>query len=113
MYRFRNKAISFQYERCSVPNVNVPNYELRWIPEAVRNVLHQYGIEDRNTLARTLGVGRTTIDRAFDENWSGAASAKVLAQFTGVFRVPMSRVVVEPGLRHRDVPKTARKRAAA
>ncbi|OBG87452.1 hypothetical protein A5699_01540 [Mycobacterium sp. E802] len=74
-------------------------YQIRWIPQAVENLLHNHDIQTRNELAKVLGVGRSTVYDAFDDDWSGNASIKVLAAMAGHFRVPLARLVTEPGRR--------------
>ena len=73
------------------------DYTIRWIPEAVENLLHNHDIQTRTELAKVLNVSRSTIYNAFDEVWAGEASMKVLAEMAGRFRVPLSRLVTEPG----------------
>lgn len=71
-------------------------YELRWIPESVRNILDANGISNHNELARALNLGHNTIYKAFNKNWSGKATHTVLAAMAATFDVPMARLVVEP-----------------
>lgn len=72
-------------------------YEIRWIPEAVENLLHNHDILTRTDLAKALGVARSTVYRTFDEAWRGEPSLTMLARMAGYFRVPLNRIVTEPG----------------
>ncbi|ASR87425.1 Cro protein [Mycobacterium phage Nicholasp3] len=72
-------------------------HTIRWIPEAVQNLLHNNDILTRTELAKALGVARSTVYRTFDEDWSGEPSMTMLATMAGHFRVPLNRIVTEPG----------------
>lgn len=83
-----------------VPNANTSpaDYEIRWIPEAIANLLHSHDIRTRTELAETLGVARSTVYRSFGDDWSGSPSSMaMLSCMAGYFRVPLSRIVTEPG----------------
>lgn len=87
-----------------------PSFSIRWIPEAVENLLHNHDILSRTELAKILNVSRSTVYNTFAEDWSGEASLKVLAEMAGRFRVPLSRIVSEPGKpsAHRQAARTGR-----
>ncbi|WP_206429596.1 helix-turn-helix domain-containing protein [Mycolicibacterium nivoides] len=72
-------------------------HTIRWIPDAVQNLLHNHDILTRTELANTLGVARSTVYRTFDDDWSGEPSMTMLAKMAGHFRVPLNRIVTEPG----------------
>lgn len=74
----------------------VPQDQLRWIPNAVANLVTSHGVADRRDLAKTLGLGRSTIYNAFDENWCGRVTTTVLYALARQFGVPMAAIVVEP-----------------
>ncbi|AXH67846.1 transcriptional repressor [Mycobacterium phage Bromden] len=82
-----------------VPITTSPNasYKIEWIPEAVENLLHNHDILNRTELAKKINLSRSTVYEAFAEDWSGRASMKVLEAMCGHFRVPLSRIVTEPG----------------
>ncbi|OHU72281.1 hypothetical protein BKG86_16995 [Mycobacteroides chelonae] len=71
-------------------------YELRWISRSVENIMSRNGIHNRSELAKRTGLKRSTVYEAFDEDWAGVATHRVLSQIAGQFRVPLSVLVVEP-----------------
>ncbi|QXO14278.1 Cro protein [Mycobacterium phage Chaser] len=72
-------------------------YKIEWIPQAVENLLHNHDILNRNELAKEINVSRSWVYETFAEDWSGRASLRVLEAMCGHFRVPLSRIVTEPG----------------
>ncbi|AZS12193.1 Cro protein [Mycobacterium phage Halena] len=74
----------------------IESYEIRWIPDAVENLLHNNNILTRTELAKRLDVARSTVYRTFNEDWSGEPSLKMLALMAGYFRVPLNQLVTEP-----------------
>ncbi|QFG10271.1 transcriptional repressor [Mycobacterium phage DyoEdafos] len=80
-----------------ITTASQPSYKIEWIPEAVENLLHNHDILNRNELAKELKVSRSRVYETFSENWSGRASMRVLEAMCGHFRVPISRIVTEPG----------------
>ncbi|ADL71005.1 hypothetical protein LEBRON_39 [Mycobacterium phage LeBron] len=74
----------------------IESYEIRWIPDAVENLLHNNNILSRTELAKRLDVARSTVYRTFNEDWSGEPSMKMLALMAGYFRVPLNQLVAEP-----------------
>ncbi|QFG09432.1 transcriptional repressor [Mycobacterium phage Yuna] len=60
-------------------------HRLRWKPENVAKILTDNGIQDRNHLSKTIHVGRTTVYSAFGPDWSGDATAGVLAAVARTF----------------------------
>ncbi|ALF00347.1 Cro protein [Mycobacterium phage Archie] len=63
----------------------------------MENLLHNHDILTRTELANALGVARSTVYRTFDDDWSGEPSMTMLARMAGHFRVPLNRIVTEPG----------------
>lgn len=100
-------------------------HRLRWIPHSVSNLMHDNGINNPGELSPIIKIGRTTLYRAFDENWSGYATTDVLAAIAGTFRVPPSvlvtvetetsngRAVNSTRPRTARAPRPARARAAS
>lgn len=69
---------------------------LRWKQEATAKFMSAHGIRDRASLARRLpGIGETTVYRAFDGDWGGLVSIRMLAALSRVFDVPVSQLVAQ------------------
>ncbi|WNM69561.1 Cro protein [Mycobacterium phage Syra333] len=65
-------------------------HQLAWKPESVAKLLNDNGIRDRNQLAKTIRVGRSTVYSAFGPDWSGVATHSVLAAVAGTFGVSIA-----------------------
>ncbi|APD18211.1 Cro protein [Mycobacterium phage Hammy] len=50
------------------------------------------GIRDRNQLSATIRVGRSTVYKAFDADWSGVATHNVLAAVADTFGVSIAEL---------------------
>ncbi|MBE1551843.1 transcriptional regulator with XRE-family HTH domain [Mycobacterium sp. OAS707] len=79
----------------------VPTSELRWIPEAIANLMLRRNITSRDQLAGVIGVSRSRVYDMFEGGWSGRASTSVLAQIAGAFGVPLGSLATKPALQHR------------
>lgn len=71
-------------------------HELNWIPENVAKIMRRNKINNRTDLAIATGLGRSTIYKAFNEDWSGTATHTVLAHIAGQFKVSLTHLVHEP-----------------
>lgn len=58
---------------------NLSRHRLQWKPPAVAKLMSQNGIQTRHELAKRLPVGRATVYEAFDADWSGNATDRMLA----------------------------------
>ena len=70
-----------------------PRFELRWRADRVKDLMQRRKIADRSHLATLIGVGRATVYKAFRSDWSGRATAGVLAELAGLMRVRPDSVV--------------------
>ena len=68
-------------------------FELQWRADRVKALMRRRKIADRSDLAKLMGVARGTVYRAFRPDWSGRATAVVLAQLAGLMRVRPDSVV--------------------
>lgn len=61
--------------------------------------MEERGVRGRDELRERLGytVGKTTIYRSFDERWGGEVSFPLLVALVGILRIPIHRLVREPG----------------
>ncbi|OYN81874.1 hypothetical protein CG716_04915 [Mycolicibacterium sphagni] len=85
------------------------DYTIRWIPQAVENLLHNNDIMTKAELASFLGVARSTVYKTFEDDWSGEVTTKMLAAMCSRFGVPMNRIATEPG---RAAARPTRRRTA-
>lgn len=70
-----------------------PKYELRWRADRVAYYLGRRKIADRSDLAQFASIARATAYDAFRPDWSGRATAKVLAQLAGSLDVKPDSLV--------------------
>lgn len=54
-------------------------HRLKWNSSAVAKLMAKNNIRTRHELAKRLPVGRATVYEAFDEDWSGYATDRMLA----------------------------------
>lgn len=76
--------------------------QLYWKPESIAEILSDHGVRNRSDLAERLsrfGIHKTTVYRAFTEDWDGRASTTLLAALAVTFAVPLTALVVEPFMR--------------
>ncbi|QAX95585.1 transcriptional repressor [Mycobacterium phage Nibb] len=53
-------------------------------------MMRDNGIQDRNQLAKSLNVGRSTVYSAFRADWSGIATHSMLAALASTFAVSIA-----------------------
>jgi len=57
-----------------------PRLRLQWNPTTVAKLMADNGIGSRHGLSERLDVTRSTVYDAFDADWSGRATDKMIAQ---------------------------------
>lgn len=62
-------------------------FELRWRADRIQSLMHRQKIADRSHLAGLMNVARVTVYQAFGADWSGKATAGVLADLAGLMGV--------------------------
>jgi hypothetical protein len=70
--------------------------EFPWIPHVIANVMSRNGIRSRTQLAKRLGVYTSVVTEAFDEDWSGRATIKLLWRLRREFGVDIGLLVAQP-----------------
>jgi hypothetical protein len=70
--------------------------ELRWNTPSVVKLLHSKNIRSRGELARRIGVSRSVVNAAFDEDWRGRATSRLIARLACFFEVLVDQLIVDP-----------------
>lgn len=69
---------------------------LYWDAEHVARLMRCRNIPNRLALAKVLKRPRTTVYKAFNEDWSGGVSVEILAAISVTFDVPIHWLVRDP-----------------
>jgi hypothetical protein len=67
----------------------------QWNAKRIAKIARDKNIQDRTQMSEALGLGRTTVYQAFNDDWSGVATMSVLCRMSDTFRVHSSDLVIE------------------
>lgn len=72
---------------------------LHWRPESIADIMRDNGIRTRGQLASRLdprGIGKVTVYRSFNEEWSGVATCTLITAIAKEFGASLAQLVTEP-----------------